>query len=295
MQPLVSVVMSVFNGEKYINNAIQSILGQTYRSWELIIVDDGSNDSTKEIVGKYISDPRVKYFYHENIGLTKSLNRGIRESSGKYIARLDADDRSLPERLEMQVRFLEKHQDYVVVGTYSYNVDMTTMQISIHKPPVTDEGCRKRLKSGSAVFMHSSVMFRKEIGEEHSTYDEEFIEAQDYKLWVTLAAKGKLTSLEDTLCLTLRNLESSITSRRTNFKKLAFSLQLSWIACKNLDLDITTFLVAAIKNIASFSKSYFLEGKSIYKSHLKQNPNNKGSVSLSEINSIWRGDIIYSD
>lgn len=286
-QPLVSVVMSVFNGERYVRDAIESILNQTYQNWEFIIINDGSKDSTESIIFQY-KDERIKYFSHENIGLTRSLNRGIMEARGKYIARLDADDRSLPERLEKQVAFLEENQSFLLVGTYSYNVDLSTMEISMHRPPVTDEACRKRLKSGSAVFMHSSVMFRKKVGDKLAMYNEQFIEAQDYRLWVVLATKGKIATLEKPLCLTLRNDGSSITSGRTHLKKLMLSLRLSWIAYRELGLDITTFLLASMKNVASFSKAYFLENKTVCKIYPKRNYNNRRYVSLTEIDSIWR-------
>ncbi len=291
-QPLVSVVMSVFNGERYVRDAIESILNQTYKNWEFIIINDGSKDSTESIICQY-KDERIKYYFHENIGLTRSLNRGIIEARGKYIARLDADDRSLPERLEKQVAFLEENQSFLLVGTYSYNVDLSTMEISMHRPPATDEACRKRLKSGSAVFMHSSVMFRKNVGDKLVMYNEQFVEAQDYRLWVTLATKGKLATLEEPLCLTLRNDGSSITSKRTHLKQFMLSLKLSWISYRNLDFDIITFLQTLMKNIALLFKVYFLERQTIHIGYSKKSSSNTRCISLPEIDSIWRGEIEY--
>ena len=110
--------MSVFNGERYLKYSIDSLLNQTFKDFELIIIDDGSYDNSKKIIENFSKqDKRIILINHERKGLTKSLNIGIRESKGKYIARHDADDLSLPTRLEKQWNFLEKHNDYGLVGT----------------------------------------------------------------------------------------------------------------------------------------------------------------------------------
>ena len=117
--PKVTVLMSVYNGEKYLQEAIDSILEQTFKDFEFLIINDGSTDKTGEILESY-HDLRIKIINNEkNIGLTKSLNKGLKLARGEYIARQDADDISMPERLEKEVEFLETHQDYAVVGAFA--------------------------------------------------------------------------------------------------------------------------------------------------------------------------------
>jgi glycosyltransferase involved in cell wall biosynthesis len=121
--PRISVVMSVYNGEKYLRQAIESILQQTYTDFEFIIIDDGSTDSSREIIQSY-DDKRIRLVINEqNIGLTKSLNKGIRLAKGEFIARMDADDISLPQRFEKQVAYLDSHPEVGVLGTYANIID----------------------------------------------------------------------------------------------------------------------------------------------------------------------------
>ena len=116
--PKVAVLMSVYNGEKYLREAINSILSQTFNDFEFLIINDGSTDGTADILKSY-TDSRIKIINNEkNIGLTKSLNKGLKIAKGEYIARQDADDISMPERLKEEVAFLEIHKDYAVVGTF---------------------------------------------------------------------------------------------------------------------------------------------------------------------------------
>ena len=121
MKPLISVVMSVYNGEKYLKRSIDSILNQTFKDFEFIIINDGSTDKSLEIIKSY-DDDRIVLIDQENKGLTKSLNIGIKTASGKYIARQDADDVSLPDRLKKQVDFLEVREDVVLLGCRAYEV-----------------------------------------------------------------------------------------------------------------------------------------------------------------------------
>lgn len=120
LRPLVSVIMSVFNeNPEFLIEAIHSILAQTYTNFEFIIIDDGSDEECKRILHDFsLFDSRIRIITNiSNIGLTKSLNKGIEVSQGKYIARMDSDDFSLPMRIELQVQYMEKHNDVIVLGT----------------------------------------------------------------------------------------------------------------------------------------------------------------------------------
>src|SRR5690348_7082970 len=112
----VTVLMPVYNSEKYIWAAIHSVINQTWNDFELLIVNDGSTDGTQEII-KSFADDRIVLINQENGGVAKALNKGLMHAKGDYIARFDADDICFPDRLEEQVNFLDKHEDYVVVGS----------------------------------------------------------------------------------------------------------------------------------------------------------------------------------
>src|SRR4051794_29608800 len=116
--PKVTVLLAVYNGERYLREAIDSILGQTFQDFEFLIINDGSTDSTREIILSY-HDPRIRLVDNEdNIGQTRSLNRGLALAAGQFVARQDADDISEPERLASQVAFLEIHPEVVLLGTW---------------------------------------------------------------------------------------------------------------------------------------------------------------------------------
>jgi len=191
--PKISVIMSVFNGEEYLEESIKSILNQTFKDFEFIIVNDGSTNRTEEILEKYQSkDPRIKIIVNEeNIGLTKSLNKAIDISRGKYIARQDADDISLPQRLEKQVEFLETHNEIKVLGTFGYKIDKDGDILAEQTLPISLEQIKKTLIKTNP-FIHSSVMMEKEIIDRVGKYNEKFRTSQDYELWFRILriAKG---------------------------------------------------------------------------------------------------------
>lgn len=195
--PDVSVLMPVFNAEKFLKIAIESILNQTYQHFELIIVDDGSTDSSPNIV-KSFDHEKIRYYKNDtNIGLIATLNRGINLCSGKYIARMDADDISLPTRLEEQVAFLNNNSDYVLIGSNTERIDSEGILIRKKKYYCEANLIRTKLFFKNT-FAHSSVMIRKEIFDEFR-YDSRYIYAEDYHLWIQLASKYRIANLNKTL------------------------------------------------------------------------------------------------
>ena len=130
--PLVSVIMSVYNGEKYLSKAIESILNQSYRNFEFIIVDDASTDSSLEIINEYLKiDNRIIILSNNvNIGLGSSLNKAIQFSSGEFIARMDSDDISIPDRLEKQINYLLEHKNIHILGGDQIIIDERGVVIS---------------------------------------------------------------------------------------------------------------------------------------------------------------------
>lgn len=192
----VSVIMSVYNGEKYLKEAIDSILSQSFTNFEFIIVNDCSTDSSLDIIRSY-SDERIKIINNDvNIGLTKSLNKALSQAKGEYIARHDADDISLPNRFEEQVRYLNKYVDVAVLGTSICLIDETgktvRKQLALIKPNTND------FFKGNQI-SHGSAMFRKAIMTKLDAYNELFKYGQDYELWLRVARDYKLRNLPEML------------------------------------------------------------------------------------------------
>ncbi len=183
MHKLVSVVLPVFNGDKYLSEAIESILNQTYINFEFIIINDGSTDSSLTIIENYrVKDNRIVVISQENKGLIASLNEGIRIANGSYIARMDQDDISLPTRLEEQVKFMDSNQ-LDICGTY-VQLFNKSKDLKVWEYPQIDNDIKFTLMSFST-FAHPSVVIRKEVFK--SLKYEDYNYGEDYKLWTDIA------------------------------------------------------------------------------------------------------------
>jgi glycosyltransferase involved in cell wall biosynthesis len=194
----ISVIMSVYNQEKYIREAISSILNQTFTDFELIIIDDASTDSTSAII-KSFNDSRIKIITNrKNTGLTKSLNKGIKIARGKCIARLDADDRAHYNRFEIQYNYLKSHPSTALCGTMANIINENGLVTSISIAPTPQAELLKRLLWDNCL-IHSSSMYRKKYITEIGGYNEEYKRAQDYALWIEFFKKYKITCLKDVL------------------------------------------------------------------------------------------------
>jgi len=197
----VSVVMSVYNGERFLRQAVDSVLNQTLPDFEFIVVDDGSTNGTAEILSGYAeADPRLCVVTQENQGLIKSLNRAVGMARGEYIARMDADDISLPERLAIQVCRLDAHPQIAVLGTRYDEIDESGQVIRRGNRYVGSTLVERALLQGnSSVFCHGSVMFRRACFEHVEGYREQFRHAEDYDLWLRMAEHYELDNVAETL------------------------------------------------------------------------------------------------
>jgi glycosyltransferase involved in cell wall biosynthesis len=210
--PKVSVIMSVFNGEPYLSQAIESILSQTFRDFEFIIVDDGSTDGSPEILKERArQDARIRLIRNDsNLGLIVSLNEGIRVAKGEYVARQDADDISLLKRLALQVQFLDENPEIGVLGTWMTNVDENGRQV-VWKTSTSHAVIRWSLLFDTSI-AHATVMMRRSLFEGDTPFRPEMLHAEDYDLWSRLSEKSKLANLPE--CLYLRRLhERRVTVR----------------------------------------------------------------------------------
>ncbi len=201
MDPEISVVMAVFNHERFVVQAVESVLNQSITDFEFIIVDDGSSDGTSTILDT-CHDPRIVRLRNEsNIGLTRSLNRGLQAVRGSFIARQDADDISLPDRLERQVAFMHEHPDVGLVGSSCSLIDQEGKRLGRYQPRVSD----LRIRWVSLLtnpFAHPTVLFRRQLLAEHGlSYNESLETAQDYALWLQFLEHAKGANISDVLML----------------------------------------------------------------------------------------------
>lgn len=195
--PRVTVLMPVHNGENYLREAIESVLAQTFRDFELLIVDDASTDSSPEIIRAY-SDKRVRLLTNErNLKVAASLNRGLDEARGEYVARMDADDICLPRRLEKQVEFMDSHPQVGISGTRAKAFGAASYTI---RHPVDPKTIRARLLFNTA-FVHPSVIMRRRLLEEHGLRYSTLRHFEDLELWQRAAECFECGNLDKTLLL----------------------------------------------------------------------------------------------
>jgi glycosyltransferase involved in cell wall biosynthesis len=193
----ISVVMSVFNGEVFLEQAIESMLNQSFGDFEFVIIDDGSTDRTPEILSDYRHrDTRIKVFRHDNKGRAESLNVGIGLATGKYIARMDADDIALPHRLEKQIEFIQNHADVGVLGAAYELIDAGGQVINVFRPPLTDSEIRLLMLHYNPM-CHPAILMRRDVVLASGGYRAPLLDADDYDLFLRMADRSKLANLGD--------------------------------------------------------------------------------------------------
>lgn len=198
--PTVSVLMPVYNAERYLGQAVESILGQTFRDFEFLIINDGSTDRSGAILDAYAGrDRRIRVISRANTGYTVALNELLSLAAGELVARMDADDVALPERLTRQVDFLRTHGDVVCVGTSVQLVDGAGRVLREGHPAMDHDTIQHRALDGDCPLNHPSVMMRRAAVQAVGGYRPEFEPAEDLDLWLRLGEVGRLVSLPDVL------------------------------------------------------------------------------------------------
>lgn len=232
--PKISVIMPVYNGEKFLRQAIESILNQTFTDFEFLIFNDGSTDSSAEIIKSY-SDKRIRFFNSkENEGLVFQLNKGIDEAIGEYIARMDADDVALPERFSKQIKFLEKNPSIALCGTWVDIIGEKGNIINVLETPILhDELVAIHFIANKMI--HPSMIGKTFVFKEFK-YKEEWFLVEDYYFQIEVAKKYKLANIPDVL-LQYRHYGGNIsTTRREKLEKVVRKIYK--LKLKELDIEV---------------------------------------------------------
>jgi glycosyltransferase involved in cell wall biosynthesis len=214
--PAISVAMSVYNGERFLAEAIESVLGQTLRAIEFLIVDDGSTDGSRAIIERYAAqDARIRPIYRENRGLIASLNQLLAEASAPLVARMDADDVCLPERLAQQLAFLEARPDYGVVGCWTIDIDehgndWAGGDWTPH--PLTHEEFLAHIDQRAPLLCHPAVVYRRDLVRSVGGYHAAYRHCEDLDLWLRLASVTKIGNIPVKL-LRYRHYADQVSSR----------------------------------------------------------------------------------
>ena len=280
-KPRISVLMTVFNAELYIKEAVDSILMQTFKDWELIVVDNKSTDNTLNILVE-CKDSRVKLVkLNENIGRVSALRLAYEKASGEYIAILDADDISNLNRLAKQSEHLDSHPNIGLVASWVEFIDQKGTQIGKFKPPTKAADIHQILGFRN-ITLHSSVMYRKKTADEIGGYSKDFVWGHDFHLILSIAEKNDISILNSFLCR-IRILKTSMT-RSNNykesivlenimlFKKAGAVLRLNK---KSKELNRTAIAIANLKYgffLASNNKNLFFKGFFLILRELMFNP-----------------------
>ncbi len=213
---LVTTIMPVYNGECYISQALTSVLEQTYTNQEILVINDASTDSTRQILDNFcMRDSRIRVIENTlRLRVVKSLNIGLKHAEGDLIARIDADDIWMPEKLELQVKMFKEDMDLHLLGTAKYIIDDSGSLISQKNyfPYYSDKDIKQNIHKAN-LFTHSSVMFRRSMVEKFGFYDEDFLNSEDYEYWLRVTNKVKVGIINKSL-VKYRLHSKSVTSLR---------------------------------------------------------------------------------
>ncbi|PSU82830.1 glycosyl transferase [Photobacterium kishitanii] len=243
--PLVSILLPVYNGGEYIEEAIDSIISQTYKNFELIVINDGSNDNTRDLLDNYISFKNIKIYHTENQGIIKSLNYALSLADGEYIARMDADDIAYEDRISKQVSFLNENKDVWLCGS---QVELIGTISGISNLPINADLCRIKALFSTPVY-HPTVMFRRN----NIIYDINYKDAEDYKFWTDILLLGEIKNINDVL-LKYRTHENQI-SKLNNFNQVRKQIDISKRMLMR-EMSITDANIPYIKLISLYLEGY---------------------------------------
>jgi len=219
--PQVSVIMPVWNSQQYLTEAVESVLAQTFKDFELIALDDGSTDKSLEILQQFENqDSRIRVITGEHQGYSPLLNKGLSMAQGEYIARMDSDDICLENRFAEQVGFLDKNPDYVAVGSQAIRIDPEGDAIAQIEFPTDHETIDQSQIAGKGKIMHPASMIRREALLQINGYREEFEPGEDFDLFIRLAEVGKLANLPQQLLQYRTHLKNVTVTRKDKHREV---------------------------------------------------------------------------
>ena len=221
--------MGVWNGAPQVGEAVQSVLTQTAADLELIVVDDESSDATPAIL-KSFRDPRLRVTRRSRGGLTSALNAALALARAPLLARLDADDIALPQRLERQLEYLKRHPEVGLLGTAARETDAAGREVAVLRPP-TDDALIRRALIRRNPFVHSSIVMRRAAVDLAGGYDEAFPVAQDYDLWMRMSRVTRMANLSDLLVIR-RLLPGRVTAAREG-ERFKAEARIRWRAVRS--------------------------------------------------------------
>jgi hypothetical protein len=225
MQPSatsISVAMSVYNGERFLAAAIESVLAQSFADFEFLILDDGSSDASRAIAAHYAArDPRIRLIARENRGLVASLNELLAAARAPLVARMDADDVSLPQRFERQIAFLDAQPDVGVLGSWTEDIDENdaTYPMDAQDHPLDHDQFVAAVDAGAPLLCHPAVMFRRDLVLSVGGYHPAFHHCEDLDLWLRLASVTQIANLPERL-LRYRHYSQQVSSRHATAQQV---------------------------------------------------------------------------
>lgn len=292
--PKITVLMPVRNGEAHLRASIVSILAQTFADFELLILDDGSTDSSPEIIRSF-NDPRIRTIVHpQNIGLVPTLNEGLDQARGEFVARQDHDDLSSPERLQKQIDYLAAHPECALVGTEAVQIDNQDRPAFRLLRPDDVESIRWYLCFDNA-FIHSSVMFRRAvIREEFGGYPQSF-HSEDYALWSSVARVRPVANLAEPL-ISYREHNTSITRSMSAADTTSFEQATGRIREENLRaLFGNAFRPEDVQTLSTYRRDFSAASAAAFLKTFDrlQAASRKASRSLRRIQAIQLAELAY--
>ena len=193
---MISIILPVYNGEKYIYNSVKSVLASNYNNYELIIINDGSNDETENIISKF-EDPRIKYYSKQNSGIADSLNYGISKSRHEIIGRMDSDDEMDPNRFIYQLKKLKER--VVLVGSNGFLITEENKLFGKTNMPILNYEIKQKILNLKNPIIHPSVIFLKKSFIKSGKYNPEIKESEDYDLWLRMIKQGEFNNCKQPL------------------------------------------------------------------------------------------------
>ena len=227
VNPVVSVLTPCYNAAEFLPAAIESILNQTFRDFEFILINDGSTDNTMDIIEGYAKkDSRIVVITKKNTGMTDSLNIGIKAAKGGWIVRLDADDISFPQRIDKQLNYVIIHPDVVLLGTDYLEVDRYGRLVKRHRYPSEHDPLVRQIEWGGSPFPHSSAVYNTEVVRRIGGYRNRLMGVGDADLWLRMALVGQMHCINEPL-IKVRKHQTSMSSDNKNILTLAY---VAWVS-----------------------------------------------------------------